>query len=106
MSPDSHERGCSAPRIDPVPSETGALRVLAQARDQVGLGEGRRDRGAGQRELLVGRQLLLQIHRRREPAAIGVDLGLVGRERPDLSGLYDLSILNEVLKEKGLKLVR
>ena len=33
------------------------------------------------------------------------DLGLLGRERPDLSSLYDLSILNEVLKEKGLKLV-
>jgi sulfonate transport system substrate-binding protein len=31
------------------------------------------------------------------------DLGLLGRQRPDLSGLYDLSILNEVLKEKGLK---
>jgi sulfonate transport system substrate-binding protein len=31
------------------------------------------------------------------------DLGLLGRQRPDLSGLYDLSILNEVLKEKGFK---
>ncbi len=29
--------------------------------------------------------------------------GLLGRERPDLSGIYDLSILNEVLREKGLK---
>jgi NitT/TauT family transport system substrate-binding protein len=33
------------------------------------------------------------------------DLGLLGHDRPDLSGLYDLSILNEVLKEKGLKLI-
>ena len=31
------------------------------------------------------------------------DLGLLGHERPDLSGLYDLSLLNEVLKEKGLQ---
>lgn len=34
------------------------------------------------------------------------DSGLLGRERPDLSGIYDLSILNEVLKEKGLKPVQ
>jgi NitT/TauT family transport system substrate-binding protein len=34
------------------------------------------------------------------------DAGLLGRERPDLSGIYDLSILNEVLKEKGLKPVQ
>jgi NitT/TauT family transport system substrate-binding protein len=33
------------------------------------------------------------------------DLGLLGHEQPDLAGLYDLSILNEVLKEKGLKLI-
>ena len=25
-----------------------------------------------------------------------------GKERPDLSGIYDLTILNEVLKDKGL----
>jgi NitT/TauT family transport system substrate-binding protein len=31
------------------------------------------------------------------------DAGLLGRERPDLSGIYDLSVLNEVLKEKGAK---
>jgi sulfonate transport system substrate-binding protein len=31
------------------------------------------------------------------------DLGLLGRERPNLAGLYNLSMLNEVLKEKGLK---
>ena len=34
------------------------------------------------------------------------DLGLLGHERPDLAGLYDLSILNEVLKEKGLKSIQ
>ena len=28
------------------------------------------------------------------------DAGLLGRQRPDLSGLYDLSVLNEVLREK------
>jgi len=33
------------------------------------------------------------------------DLGLLGRQSPDLSGLYDLSVLNEVLKEKGMKAV-
>ena len=33
------------------------------------------------------------------------ELGFLGRERPDLSGLYDLSVLNEVLREKGAKLV-
>jgi len=36
-------------------------------------------------------------------AKAAFDAGLLGRERPDLSGIYDLSILNEVLKEKGLK---
>jgi NitT/TauT family transport system substrate-binding protein len=32
------------------------------------------------------------------------DLGFLakGKERPDLSGIYDLTILNEVLKDKGL----
>lgn len=39
-------------------------------------------------------------------AAAAFDAGLLGRERPDLSGIYDLSILNEVLKEKGLKPVQ
>ena len=34
------------------------------------------------------------------------EAGFLGRERPDLSGIYDLSILNEVLKEKGLKPVQ
>ena len=31
------------------------------------------------------------------------DAGLLGRERPDLSRIYDLSVLNEVLREKGAK---
>ena len=35
-------------------------------------------------------------------AKAAFDAGLLGRERPDLSGIYDLSILNEVLKEKGV----
>ena len=39
-------------------------------------------------------------------ATAAFDAGLLGRERPDLSGIYDLSILNEVLKEKGLKPVQ
>jgi NitT/TauT family transport system substrate-binding protein len=34
------------------------------------------------------------------------EAGLLGRQRPDLSGIYDLSMLNEVLKEKGLKPVQ
>jgi len=34
------------------------------------------------------------------------EAGFLGRERPDLSGIYDLSILNEVLKEKGAKPVQ
>jgi NitT/TauT family transport system substrate-binding protein len=31
------------------------------------------------------------------------DAGFLGRERPDLSGLYELSLLNEVLREKKAK---
>jgi len=31
------------------------------------------------------------------------DQGFLGKTPPDLSGIYDLSILNEILKEKGLK---
>jgi NitT/TauT family transport system substrate-binding protein len=31
------------------------------------------------------------------------DAGLLGRTRPDLSGIYDLAVLNEALKEKGAK---
>jgi NitT/TauT family transport system substrate-binding protein len=34
------------------------------------------------------------------------EAGFLGRERPDLSGIYDLSILNEVLKEEGAKPVQ
>ena len=34
------------------------------------------------------------------------EAGFLGRERPDLSGIYDLSVLNEVLKEKGAKPVQ
>jgi NitT/TauT family transport system substrate-binding protein len=34
------------------------------------------------------------------------DAGFLGRSMPDLSGLYDLSLLNEVLTEKGKKTVR
>lgn len=30
------------------------------------------------------------------------DVGFLGKTRPDLSGIFDLKILNEVLKEKGL----
>jgi NitT/TauT family transport system substrate-binding protein len=31
------------------------------------------------------------------------DIGFLGKTRPDLSGIYDVKILNEVLKEKGLQ---
>jgi NitT/TauT family transport system substrate-binding protein len=34
------------------------------------------------------------------------EAGFLGRQQPDLSGIYDLSILNEVLKEKGAKAVQ
>ncbi|MBI4441948.1 MAG: ABC transporter substrate-binding protein [Acidobacteria bacterium] len=34
------------------------------------------------------------------------EAGFLGRQRPDLSGIYDLSILNEVLHEKGAKPIR
>jgi NitT/TauT family transport system substrate-binding protein len=36
------------------------------------------------------------------------DLGFLakGKERPDLSGIFDLTILNEVLKEKGLSTIQ
>jgi NitT/TauT family transport system substrate-binding protein len=35
------------------------------------------------------------------------DIGFLakGKQRPDLSGIYDLTILSQVLKEKGLQLV-
>jgi len=31
------------------------------------------------------------------------DIGFLGKTRPDLSEIYDLTILNEVLKERGLQ---
>ena len=34
------------------------------------------------------------------------EAGFLGKQRPDLSGIYDLSILNEVLQEKGAKPIR
>jgi NitT/TauT family transport system substrate-binding protein len=34
------------------------------------------------------------------------DAGFLGRQQPDLAGIYDLSVLNEVLKEKGLKAIQ
>ncbi|MGH9934584.1 MAG: sulfate ABC transporter substrate-binding protein, partial [Nitrososphaerales archaeon] len=30
------------------------------------------------------------------------DLGFLGDTRPNLSGIYDLTLLNEILKQKGL----
>jgi len=33
------------------------------------------------------------------------DIGFLGKTRPDLSGIYDLTLLNEVLKEKGLQAI-
>ena len=34
------------------------------------------------------------------------DAGFLGRQMPDLSGLYDLSLLNLVLSEKGKKAIQ
>jgi NitT/TauT family transport system substrate-binding protein len=34
------------------------------------------------------------------------DAGFLGRQMPDLSGVYDLSVLNQVLKEKGKAMVQ
>ena len=31
------------------------------------------------------------------------DIGFLGKTRPELSGIYDLKLLNEVLTEKGLQ---
>lgn len=33
------------------------------------------------------------------------EIGYLGKTKPDLSGLYDLKILNEILKEKGLQAI-
>jgi NitT/TauT family transport system substrate-binding protein len=38
-------------------------------------------------------------------AGFAFDLGFLGASKPDLSGLYDLTLLNEVLKEKKLPAV-
>ncbi len=40
-----------------------------------------------------------------QSAKMAFDAGFLGREMPDLSGLYDLSLLNEVLKEENKKSV-
>jgi NitT/TauT family transport system substrate-binding protein len=34
------------------------------------------------------------------------DAGFLGRQMPDLSGMYDLSLLNQVLAEKGKKAIQ
>ena len=34
------------------------------------------------------------------------DAGFLGRQMPDLSGMYELSLLNQVLKEKGKKVIQ
>lgn len=34
------------------------------------------------------------------------EAGFLGRDKPNLSGIYDLSILNEVLKERGASVIR
>ena len=34
------------------------------------------------------------------------DAGFLGRQMPDLSSLYDLSLLNQVLAEKGKKAIQ
>jgi len=34
------------------------------------------------------------------------ELGFLGKEQPDLSNIYDLTLLNEVLAEKGLPPVK
>jgi hypothetical protein len=34
------------------------------------------------------------------------DAGFLGRQMPDLSGMYDLSLLNQVLAEKGKRQIQ
>ena len=34
------------------------------------------------------------------------DAGFLGRQMPDLSGMYDLTLLNQVLVEKGKKAIQ
>ena len=39
-------------------------------------------------------------------AQAAFELGFLGRERPNLDGIYDLGLLNEVLKQRGLKSIQ
>lgn len=39
-------------------------------------------------------------------ARLAFQLGFLGRQQPDLSGIYDLTLLNQVLKEKGKKAIQ
>ena len=39
-------------------------------------------------------------------AKAAFDAGLLGRQQPNLDGIYDLTILNEVMREKGKKPIR
>jgi hypothetical protein len=39
-------------------------------------------------------------------AQLAFDAGFLGRQMPDLSRLYDLTLLNQVLTEKGKKPVQ
>ena len=39
-------------------------------------------------------------------AQAAFDAGFLGRQKPDLSGLYDLSLLNQVLAEKKKKAIQ
>jgi NitT/TauT family transport system substrate-binding protein len=41
----------------------------------------------------------------RQSADAAFELGFLGARKPDLSGIYDLSILNKVLRELNLPLV-
>jgi len=40
------------------------------------------------------------------PARSAYDAGFLGRQMPDLSGMYDLTLLNQVLAEKGKKAIQ
>lgn len=39
-------------------------------------------------------------------ARLAYDAGFLGRQMPDLSGVYDLTLLNEILKEKGKRVIQ
>jgi NitT/TauT family transport system substrate-binding protein len=43
---------------------------------------------------------------RRTSAHSAFDAGFLGKQMPDLSGMYDLSLLNQVLAEKGKKAIQ